>query len=274
MLFISRFVAWFNGLLLVLLLASCAKQEEARPTAGVLEATVLPAGAARMAIARAADGRVYQVVPDTATGRFRLANLPAGSYLLTFTTIPTYLPPARWTPLTITAGQTTTPALDPLDRIARVQGRLSWLLDGVPYETTQLAQGRVAEYGGVWLHAFLSGPPFRRSLTLDIPGSAWGVFKGVGTYQLGVQYGSNPRALCSAAYREDILSGSFWSYDSFSEQPVAPANSSGTITVTRFDEQARRFTGTFAFTLPRAAFNSTPGPASVVVSQGRFDLSF
>ena len=276
MLSVPRSVAWLNGLLLVLLLASCAKQEEAQPTAGVLEATILPAGAALMAVARAADGRVYQVVPDTATGRFLFANLPAGSYLLTFTTIPTYLPPGRLVPLTIAAGQTTRPALDPLDRSGRVLGTVSWVFDGVRYETTQLMHSKVAEYGGIWLHPFhpfLIGPAVRRNIILSIPGSDWDVFKGAGTYQLGVQYGSNPRALCRAAYREDNPDGSFKSYDSFSEQPVAPANSLGTITVIRFDEQSRRFTGTFAFTLPRTD-GQVPGPASVVISQGRFDLSF
>jgi len=272
MLSVPRFVAWLNGLLLVLLLASCAK-EEARPAAGALEATILPAGAALMAIATGADGRIYQVAPDTATGRFRLADLPAGSYQLTFTTIRTYVPPARPVRLTIAAGQTATPALDPLERSYRVQGTVSWVLDGVRYETTNLAYSSVKEYGGIWLDARLDGPVVLRSLVLNIQGSGWGVFKGIGTYQLGVQYGPNPRALCNASYREDTVGGSFWDCGSWSYAPVAPANSPGTITVTRFDEHAFRLVGTFAFTGLRLDYNPG-GPASVVVSQGNFDVSF
>lgn len=273
MLSVPRFVAWLNGLLLVLLLASCAK-EEARPTAGALEASILPAGAALMAIATAADGRVYQVAPDTATGRFRLAGLPAGSYQLTFITIRTYVPPARPVRLTIAAGQTATPALDPLERSTCVQGTLSWVLDGVRYETTQLAEGRVAEYGGIYLRTVITTPTADHMLSLSIWGRAYGgAFGGVGTYQLGVQYGTNPNAFCRANYWQYYPDRSFW-HCGMPDEPVAPANSPGTITVTRFDEQARRFTGTFAFTAMRRDFNNNPGPASVTVSQGRFDLSF
>jgi|GEM_PF-6969761 hypothetical protein len=271
MLFFLRLFApnWrFLGLTALVLLASlglltgCSKDDKnnAAPI-GNIEGTLLPAGGVIRATATAADGRVYQTVPDPSTGQVSFVGLPAGAYTLTFTTTQAYRTPLP-VEVQVVARITTRPSFPSLTRDPTIRGTFRWTMGSTTYTATRIA----GEVSGVLvsLVGLAATPAVSHEVALVIPlkgADGQPIFQGVGTYELGRQaypfgeytfYPNNPMANFSK-YRT-----------------LYPGPPTGTVTVTRFDPKAFAIAGTFEFSA-RGVSNAT---GTVSITQGQFDLTY
>ncbi|MCB2410479.1 carboxypeptidase-like regulatory domain-containing protein [Hymenobacter lucidus] len=261
MLTTSRFrilLLWLS-LCLQLLTTACSQEEEARPTTGTVEGTVVPADALRLVTATATDGRTVEAIPDATTGRFSLTALPAGAYTLTFSPATGYVRPE---PVKVTAenGRSVSAGRIVSGRDGLIRGMLTWNVGSTSYSAT-LYYGSISKSGMFLTGATSLGATWQQ-ISLVIPGYGSTIpFQGVGTYPLG---------------EAEYPFGDFTSYANgnavrhLTGYPGFASKSRGLITVTRFDENARTAAGTFEFV-------GTPlqlGYEDVTVTNGRFDVTF
>ncbi len=249
------------GLLVLLTggLGGCEERTVA-PAAGVIETTILPAGQVTAVVATAANGQTYSATPDANTGLFRFSSLPAGAYVLTFTTTVAYKTPLP-VQVTVAAGATTVPHLSFLTRDRTIRGILTWQEGGVTYQAVNLL-GEVSDEL-VAIDGYVSAAGAGHEMSFVLPGEFQGtkIFQGVGTYPVGGQ--QYPFASYTYTPGRDM-----WKYFT----PFA-GGATGKVTITRYDTKAFTIAGTFEY--EAQAFSNPAGtPGTVKITQGSFTLTY
>lgn len=252
-----------NSLGLLVLLAGglggCAEKAVA-PAAGNIETTILPAGQVTAVVATAANGQTYSTTPDANTGLFRFPTLPAGTYVLTFTTTTAYKTPLPVS-VPVTAGATATPRLSALTRDHKLRGTLTWQEGGATYQAVNL-YGEVSD-SFVSIDGYVATAGAGHEIGFVLPGDFRGtkIFQGVGTYPVGGQ--EYPFASYTYTPGRDT-----WMYFT----PFA-GSATGKVTITRYDKKAFIIAGTFEYEAQPFS-NPTGMPGTAKITQGSFELTY
>jgi hypothetical protein len=263
--------SWFHlGSLLVLASwvgGACSRDQTATPT-GALTGTLPPlvgVGSATRVTLTAADGQSYTTTPTAQTGTFSFPSLPAGNYLLTFST-PLYATFPVQVPVVIKAGSTTTPALPALTHDGKVRGTMRWTLGGITYNASQFLGLLNSSF--VLTGIYTTGPvatTMTSDISLSLPEAddVGPIFAGAGNYPFGLRrIGSSGQYTYYAAGTQ----AAFVRYltPRFGQQ-------TGLIALTRFDVTQGIASGTFSFTATDGGALNT---SQVVLSNGIFEVTF
>jgi hypothetical protein len=246
---------------------SCSRDQAATPT-GALTGTLPPlagVGSATKVTLTAADGQSYSTTPTAQTGAFSFSSLPAGNYLLTFSTTLYATFPVQ-VPVTVQAGRTTTPALPALTHDGKVRGTMRWTLGGITYSASQFLGLFNSSF--VLTGIYATGPVATTltsdvSLSLPEADEVGSIFAGAGSYPLGLRrIGSSGQYTYYAAGTQ----ATFVRYltPRFGQQ-------TGLLTLTRFDVTQGIVSGTFSFTATEGGALTT---SQLVLSNGTFDVTF
>ena len=173
--------------LVFLFLLGCSKGgEPAAPLTGIIEGTVLPVGAASAVTATPKDGQPVTAVPDTRTGAFFFADLPAGTYQLRAVPATGYHSPTE-VPVTVQRGTTTKAALQ-LNRDGRIRGTMTWDRNGTAYSAVTLSGDIKLDFFSLSGGTAIDAAGNNQVVTLVLPFAGGGnptPFAGVGTYPVG-----------------------------------------------------------------------------------------
>ena len=248
-----------------LFLLGCSKGgEPAAPLTGIIEGTVLPAGAASAVTATAKGGQPVSAMPDARTGAFSFADLPAGTYQLGAVPTTGYNAPAE-VPATVLRGATTKAALQ-LNRDGRIRGTMTWDRNGTPYSAAALFGDIKRDFfsleGGTARDA--SGKNEGVNFVLPFAGGGNPTpFAGVGTYPIGAA------EYPWGGYFFYVINGPLDRYTtSYAGRQV------GQVVVTRFDLNAGVAAGTFSYVVTLQLNNTGTAAQTQTITNGRFDITF
>lgn len=250
------------GWVLLLTTSSCSKDAVApvqRP--GHIQGSVRPARAASAVTLTAADGQVTTVTPDAA-GAFTFPDLVPGTYSLAGVATSSYNTPAPIS-LLVQAGETA-PATLNFARSFRIQGTMSWQLNGTQYTATVLAgsfrneffslEGRTAPDANGVAHSV--------SLVLGSVPVMPNPFQGAGQYPLGLsEYTFGLLGYYRGTARDEYYTGT-------------GGSQVGQVLMRRYDFSGLTASGTFEFTaVPTINGTGTVSPTRSV-TDGQFDITF
>lgn len=249
-------------------MASCTNKNEAEPIGGIVQGELNVAGATSAVTLIGTNGKTASVAPDATTGKFVFDKVVPGTYSLSAVPAGGYHGPSAF-PLTVKAGETAAAKLV-FNRDYSMVGTMSWEQNGVAYTASQL-KGSLS-WGGLTITGTTAPLPGggTREIALMLPMDGINnvaPFQGVGAYPLGT--GKLPRAW-----------GFYYLNNNFDQAATDFSNQQlGQVQVTRFSTKpnvARGTTasGTFEFTAPVLLNTTGSSPATISVTNGKFDVTY